>query len=236
MALSTPAWADMIPESDRQVFRAAGFGQPVGLGRRPALLVIDVQVRTVGSAPRPLLEAVKEYPSSCGEVGWRAIDPIAALLARFRQHAAPVIHACVARKSRHDAAGFGAKVPGVLAIDEAGYAFVSGVAPREDELVLPKAHASAFFATALASHLVRLGVDSLVVAGCTTSGCVRATVVDACSLNYRVLVCEDAVYDRGAISHAASLFDMANKYADVLPLESSLAAVDASLCGSGARE
>ena len=64
---------------------------------------------------------------------------------------------------------------------------------------------------------MRLGADSLVLTGCTTSGCVRATAVDACSLDYRIVVPEDAVYDRGQVSHAVNLFDIANKYADVVP-------------------
>jgi len=227
-------WADLIPEDDRKVFQAAGFGQRIGLGRRPVLLVIDVQYRTVGSEPRPILDAIREYPTSCGEVGWRAVAPIASLVEVFRRRGGPVIYPCVARKDHHAEGGFAAKAPGVLSIPDEGYEFVAEIAPRPGELVLPKAHASAFFGTALASHLVRLGVDSIVVAGCTTSGCVRATVVDACSLNYRVLVPEDAVYDRGILSHAVSLFDMANKYADVLPMTSSLAAIEAALDGSNA--
>ena len=155
-------WADLIPEDDRKVFQAAGFGQRIGLGRRPVLLVIDVQYRTVGSEPRPILDAIREYPTSCGEVGWRAVAPIASLVEVFRRRGGPVIYPCVARKDHHAEGGFAAKAPGVLSIPDEGYEFVAEIAPRPGELVLPKAHASAFFGTALASHLVRLGVDSIV--------------------------------------------------------------------------
>ena len=219
-------WDGIIPEADLAVYRAGGFGRPTGLGKRPALLVIDVQYRTVGSAPKPILEAIQEYPTACGDIGWRAVGRIAELIAAFRTKGLPVLYPCVAPKSEHDAAGFGAKAPGVLTIPARGYEFVREIAPQEGDLVLPKAHASAFFGTSLASHLVRLRVDSLVLAGCTTSGCVRATAVDACQLTYPVLIPEDCVYDRSSVSHAVNLFDLASKYADVMPLSDALRVID----------
>jgi maleamate amidohydrolase len=100
---------------------------------------------------------------------------------------------------------------------EKGYEFVAEIAPREGDVLIPKKHPSAFFATPLASHLIDLGADTLVVTGCTTSGCVRCSVVDAFSYNFRVVVPWDCVYDRSPTSHAVNLFDMASKYADVAP-------------------
>jgi nicotinamidase-related amidase len=221
-------WDGVISASELAVYRAAGFGQPAGLGKRPALLIIDVQYRTVGEPPKPILEAIKEYPTACGEVGWKAVARIAELLAVFRRKNLPVIYPCVAPKGAHDDAGFAAKAPGILGIPPRGYEFVADIAPKTGDLVLPKAHASAFFGTALASYLVRLGADSLVLAGCTTSGCVRATAVDACSLNYRVLVPEECCYDRSEVSHAVNLFDMASKYADVMPLRDAIGLISRS--------
>jgi len=104
-----------------------------------------------------------------------------------------------------------------MEVAQKGYEFVAEVAPREGDILIPKKHPSAFFATPLVSHLIDLGVDTLVVTGCTTSGCVRCSVVDAFSYNWRVLVPWDCVYDRSATSHAVNLFDMASKYADVAP-------------------
>lgn len=98
-----------------------------------------------------------------------------------------------------------------------GYEFVAEARPRPGEITIPKFQASAFHGTALTSHLIGLGVDTVVVTGCTTSGCVGATVVDACALNFKVVVPQDAVYDRSQVSHAVNLFDMASKYADVMP-------------------
>ncbi|MGV3653266.1 MAG: isochorismatase family protein [Noviherbaspirillum sp.] len=210
-------WDGLVSEAEQEVYRRAGFGKPVGFGRKPALLVIDVQYRTVGSSPMPILEAIAEYPTSCGSAGWAAVDRIAQLIATFRRLGLPVIYPHVAPKGSHNRGQFEDKVPGVMDIPAAGYDFVREVAPRPEDLLIPKYHASAFFGTSLASHLVGMGVDSLVFTGCTTSGCVRSSVVDACSYNFKCIVPEDAVYDRLPHSHAISLFDMAYKYADVMP-------------------
>jgi len=211
-------WDGIISDEEQRAYRAAGFGHPSGIGERPALLIIDVQYRTVGTEPRPFWEAIKEFPTSCGEVGWKAVRSIVPLLAEFRARGWPVLYPHVAPKNKAtDSGRLAAKVPAIMDIAQKGYEFVAEVAPREGDVLLPKKHPSAFFATPLASHLIDLGVDTLVVTGCTTSGCVRCSVVDAFSYNWRVLVPSDCVYDRSATSHAVNLFDMASKYADVAP-------------------
>ena len=101
-------------------------------------------------------------------------------------------------------------------IEAKGYEFVAEVAPRPSDVLLPKKHPSAFFGTPLASYLINLRADTVIVTGCTTSGCVRGSVVDAFAYNFRVAVPSDAVYDRSAASHAVNLFDMSEKYADVM--------------------
>lgn len=209
-------WDAIIPEEEQLAYRAAGFGRRSGLGAKPALLVIDVQYRTVGTTSRPLREAMEEFPTSCGEVGWAAVPQIKALLALFRERRWPVLYPHVAPKQGHDAGRLAEKVPAMFSVPSHGYDFVAEVAPEAGDILLPKKHPSAFFGTPLVSHLVDLGVDTLVVTGCTTSGCVRASVVDAFSYNFRVVVPSDAVYDRGATSHRVNLFDMAEKYADVM--------------------
>ena len=218
-------WDDAIPEEERQLYRAAGFGRRAGPGTKPVLLVIDVQYRTVGTLPRPLPEAIAEFPTSCGERGWAAVPHIARLLALFREKRWPVLYPHVAPKQGHDAGRLAEKVPAMFAVPPQGYDFVAEVAPEPGDILLPKKHPSAFFGTPLASHLVDLGADTLVVTGCTTSGCVRASVVDAFSYNFRVMVPSDAVYDRGATSHAVNLFDMAEKYADVMTTDACEAAL-----------
>ncbi|MCW2762352.1 MAG: hydrolase [Marmoricola sp.] len=196
-------------------YEAAGFGRPSGLGERPGLLIIDVQYRTVGTQPLPFEQAVEEFPTSCGDVGWDAVKNIATILGLFREKGWPVLYPHVAPKRSYDSGRLGAKVPGIMNVPEQAYDFVEEVAPREGDVLVPKRHPSAFFGTPLASYLVDAGVDSLVVTGCTTSGCVRASVVDAFSYNYRVSVPNDAVYDRSPVVHEVNLFDMSQKYADV---------------------
>lgn len=216
--MTTP-WADVVTADDEARYAAAGFGNPVGMGARPALLVIDVQYRTIGNSPKPFFESQDDYRTSCGDVGWQAVDRIAPILAAFRAAGRPVLYPHVAPKESFDAGALGAKVPALMTVPAEGYRFVEQVAPQAGDVLLPKKHPSAFFGTALTSYLVDLGVDSLVVTGCTTSGCVRATVVDAFSLNFKVTVPHDAVYDRSPTVHQVNLFDMAQKYADVVSSE-----------------
>jgi len=209
-------WDGIISEEEQKAYNAAGFGRPSGLGKRPALLIIDVQYRTIGTTPMPFWESIKEFPTSCGDVGWNAMRNIAMLLGEFRRNRWPVLYPHVAPKNKAtDGGRLAAKVPAIMNIPEKGYEFPAEIAPREGDVLIPKKHPSAFFATPLASHLIDLQADTLVVTGCTTSGCVRGSVVDAFAFNFRVLVPHDAVYDRSATSHAVNLFDMASKYADV---------------------
>ena len=218
-------WDGIIPEEEQRAYRAAGFGRPTGLGKRPALLIIDVQYRTVGTKRVPFWEAIKEFPTSCGEIGWNAVDNIRHLLDVFRANNWPVLYPHVAPKQNFDFGRLSDKVPAIMNVASRGYDFVEEIAPQEGDILLPKKHPSAFFGTPLASYLINLGADTLVVTGCTTSGCVRGSVVDAFAYNFRVLVPQDAVYDRSQVSHAVNLFDMAEKYADVMPTTDAVAAL-----------
>lgn len=211
-------WTGIISEDEQKAYDAAGFGRPSGLGRRPALLIIDVQYRTVGTERLPFWDSIKEFPTSCGDVGWSAVDHIAPLLRLFRREGWPVLYPHVAPKQSYDAGRLAEKIPSIMTIPPKGYEFVAEVAPVEGDILIPKKHPSAFFGTALASHLVDVGADTLVVTGCTTSGCVRGTVVDGFSYSYKVVVPEECVYDRSPTSHAVNLFDIGQKYADVMPV------------------
>jgi len=213
-------WNGYIPEDELAVYRTAGFGQEVGIGERPALLVIDVQYRSTGRTPAPLPDALTEYPSSCGEAAWHALPHIARLIALFRKLGFPVLYPYVAPKSHHSAGQFEAKIPGLMSIPEEGYAFHDAVKPMDGDILIPKIHASAFSGTPLVRHLIGMAIDTVVLTGCTTSGCVRCAAVDANSYNFRTIVAEDAVFDRSRHCHAINLFDIASKYADVMPTES----------------
>lgn len=213
--MSTP-WADVISDEDIARYDKAGFGRSSGMGSRPALLIIDVQYRTLGDTPKPFDEAIKDYSTACGQVGWDSVDHIVRLLTECRERGIPVLYPHVAPKQSYDAGTLGAKVPSIMLVPEQGYRIPDVIAPGVDDIMLPKKHPSAFFGTPLASYLIGLGVDTLIVTGCSTSGCVRSTVVDAFAYNFKVLVPYDAVYDRSDTVHKVNLFDMGQKYADVL--------------------
>lgn len=210
-------WTGTISDDEERRYEASGFGRPSGVGRHPALLIIDVQYRTVGTKRRPYWEAIEEYPTACGDVGWAAVDHIRPLLAEFRRLKLPVLYPHVAPKNVDtDSGRLAEKVPAIMTVDAKGYEFVAEVAPVKGDVLLPKKHPSAFFGTPLVSHLIDLGVDTLFVTGCTTSGCVRSSVTDGFAYNFKCVVPEECVYDRSPTSHAVNLFDMNAKYADVL--------------------
>ena len=215
-------WDNIIGQDEIDAYNAAGFGKSSGLGKRPALLIIDVQYRTVGTTPMPFWQSIEEFPTSCGQVGWDAVTHIKSLLNYFRKRKWPVLYPYVAPKMNFDQGRLAEKVPALMGVAEKGYEFVADIAPQPEDILLPKKHPSAFFGTPLVSYLVDKNVDTLVVTGCTTSGCVRGSVVDGFAYNFRIVVPHDAVYDRSDTSHAVNLFDMSAKYADVMTTSETL--------------
>jgi maleamate amidohydrolase len=218
-------WDNIVSAEEIERYKAAGFGRPTGMGKHPALLIIDVQYRTVGLERRPFWQAIEEFKTSCGAVGWSAIDHIVPLLNLFRGRGYPVFYPYVAPKMGYDAGRLAQKVPEIMNIAARGYDFPTEIAPLEGDVLVPKKHPSAFFGTPLASYLIDKGVDTLVVTGCSTSGCVRGTVVDGFAYNFRVTVPEECVFDRSEVSHAVNLFDIAYKYGDVMPVREVIAAL-----------
>ncbi|MCA8973966.1 MAG: isochorismatase family protein [Sinobacteraceae bacterium] len=218
-------WDPIVSAEEIARYKAAGFGRPTGMGKHPALLIIDVQYRTVGLERRPYWQAIEEFKTSCGEAGWAAIDHIVPLLALCRERGYPVFYPYVAPKMGYDAGRLAQKVPEIMNISARGYDFPTEIAPRDGDVLVPKKHPSAFFGTPLVSYLIDKGVDTLIVTGCSTSGCVRGTVVDGFAYNFRVTVPEECVFDRSEVSHAVNLFDMAYKYGDVLPVREVMAAL-----------
>lgn len=210
-------WDHVIPEEEQLIYSKAGFGTPYKGEIRPALLVIDVQYRSIGRQRLPILESIdREYTMSCGEYGWRAVPHISRLISAFREHGLPVMYPHVAVKKSHDGQRFADKAPAVMAVPRDGYEMVAECAPADGDILIPKHHPSAFFGTPLISYLTTQNVNCVVLTGATTSGCVRASAVDAFSYGFHVIVPHDAVYDRSQTSHAVNLFDMSSKYADVM--------------------
>lgn len=209
-------WDQFLTEQDRELARLHPIAER-GLGQRPVLLMIDLYRNGFGDRPEPLLEAIETWPASCGTAGWEALPHIQKVLTAFRDRSLPVIYVTGLadvpswRETRLTVG----KTPR-REDRERQYAIVDEVAPREDDVVLRKAAPSGFWGTILPGLLVQHQADSVVVVGQSTSGCVRATVVDACANRYKVTVVENGVFDRTEASHAINLFDMYQKYADVL--------------------
>ncbi|MDI2099139.1 isochorismatase family protein [Ruicaihuangia caeni] len=223
VATSGHAWGATVPQEDVDLYERAGFGRTAGLGERPAILVIDVQYRTVGHRRVPIEEAMKEYPTAAGDRGWRAIDSIVATLPVAREAGVPIFFPHVAPKTETTAGGFKGKSPTLASPNAEAYEFVAEAAPQGGDIPIAKDHPSSFFATPLVTHLIERRIDTVLLAGCTTSGCVRASAVDAFSYGFKVGVLQDAVYDRTDTVHNTSLFDMGSKYADLLDESAALA-------------
>jgi maleamate amidohydrolase len=191
-------------------YKRAGFRARLGFGERPAVIVVDV-CEAYLDPTSPLYAAVEDVVESVG----RVVD--AARLA-----AIPVIFTRVVyQPGGADGGIFYRKVPS-LKIFEAGSPageFPDRVRPRDGDVVVLKQYASAFFGTSLAATLTAKAVDTTIITGLTTSGCVRATALDAMQSGFIPIVVRDAVGDRDERPHEASLFDLDNKYADVVDID-----------------
>lgn len=179
-----------------------------GLGSHPALLLVDL---------------IRGFTDPACALGSQADDVVAAnliLLADFREKKLPIYFTTVVYRDSGQAAVFRARVPALNEL-QAGSAWVEideRLGRLESEPLIEKQWASGFFKTDLNERLRQQNVDSVVVTGLTTSGCVRATAVDALQYDYRVVIPREAVGDRNADAHRTSLFDLNAKYADVMSL------------------
>jgi nicotinamidase-related amidase len=195
---------DVVPDDDLEYFERGGHGERIGWGESPALILVDLTDAFVGER------------EDAGEGAAAAAED---LLAAARDGGHPVVFT---RPDHGLPEGYRGttkpkadSVPGRSGTNE----IPDRIAPRDDEYVLDKPRASGFFDTHLANMLHEWGVDTAVVCGISTSGCVRATVVDAHSSNFNVVVPQEATADRSQVSHEMSLFDMDMKYADVTPTD-----------------
>lgn len=206
-----------LPEQYRETFDfyvKKGFAARVGFGEKPALLVIDI-IRAFTDLRSPLASNLDSQ-----------VDAINALLGPAREARIPIIFSTVAYDRDLQEAGIWIrKVPSnSWLVEGTEWVVVDERLRRQpDEMLLVKKYASCFFGTDLAARLVTRGIDTLMITGCTTSGCVRATAVDACSYGLHTIVVQEAVGDRAELPHFANLFDIDAKYGDVVSLDEALA-------------
>lgn len=211
-------WAELIPSDDLSNFKR-GFDpatRPMTAGTKPAIVVVDMTLAFVDSA----------YRTGHSETGWPAVAATERLLEAGRRMGIPVFFTKAYADPGHVAlpAERGRWKTGTRAAEPSdlppGDVIVPALAPRAGEIVITKGgKPSGFFGTPLASYLVDAGVDTVIVAGMTTSGCVRATVLDAFQYNFDVVIPFECTADRSQISHRVSLFDLHMKYADVVSLD-----------------
>jgi len=221
--MNSRPWDRFLTENDRAHLAAGGPHRAYGWGEKPALLLIDIYRGVFGDKPEPLLEAIKTWPGSMGIGGWEAAERVKQLLGVAREVGIPVIHVTGNPGVPHwsDRIGSERSTSGDPAAEDRRrrrFDIVEQVAPIDDEVVFRKSAPSAFWGTALIPHLRLIDVDTLIVCGESTSGCVRASVVDGCTNRFRVIVVEECVWDRHEACHAINLFDMNQKYADVVSL------------------
>jgi nicotinamidase-related amidase len=229
------AWDDIISDTEKEIIRRGGYGQPRPLGNCPAVVIIDAQVNYIGEN-RPILEQIDRYPSGIGEKAWQALPAIRQLIDASRRNQTRLIFTKVRQPSFGQSEG--SQAPGIYANimrrgdfmsdDNPGQQVVSQLAPQLElgDVIVYKEQPSAFFGTPLASYFVKWGVDTLLLAGGSTSGCVRATALDGASLGLHVAVIEECVFDRIELSHKASLLDIWMKYGDVIHLDKALHYLD----------
>jgi maleamate amidohydrolase len=203
-----------MSRDDLDIYRAQGFGNRVGIGARPALCIVDF----VNGFVDPAIFGGGNIAPAVA----RTVD----LLAAARRCGLPVAFSRVVyAEDGSDDCAFARKVPALAGLTERVPAsqIVPQLTPAANETILRKTQPSSFFGTGYAEQLRQLGVDTLIVTGCTTSGCVRATVVDAMSHNFRTIVARDCVGDRSLQAHEANLFDMEQKYADLMDADAIIA-------------
>ena len=213
-------WETYLSERDKKHDEYWGKKELYGFGKKPALILIDIYYSVLGLKREPIFESMKMWPGSTGLEGWAAVDKTAELLAVARANGVPVVHIkgldsgiapWVHRHGRRSDLSKERQRKGNDIVDE--------VAPISGEVVLEKTAPSGFQGTPLMFHLNALDVDTLICCGETTGGCVRATVVDGATSRFRMGVVSECVFDRTEASHYMNLYDMHQKYADVISVE-----------------
>ena len=202
-------WDDVIPQEEREIYARGGWGGRVGFGRHPALLIVDMYTAFVDPA----------YPFSSPSAP-KTAQQIGVVLEAARAAECPVFFTRAQRRTIPTERGRSKATASQRPImnSPAAYEIIPELRPLAGESVIVKSAPSAFFGTDLVSYLIYQHVDTVIVTGTVTSSCVRATILDAFSYNFRVIVPVECVCDRCATTHKVNLFDVHMKYGDVVPM------------------
>ncbi|HEY2527974.1 MAG TPA: isochorismatase family protein [Xanthobacteraceae bacterium] len=207
-------WKDIVTPEILEIY--AGYRRKTFVGPAPALLAIDLYELVYRGGSHPPAQLVNTFPSACGHYAYEAVEPTKRLFAAARAAELPIFYSTgdVRGESRPTLVSATKRVK--PSIDAADYAIRPEFRPQPGDVVITKQRASAFYGTPLAAHLTQLGIRTLIVCGESTSGCVRASAVDAYSHGYHVVLVEECCFDRNLLSHKVNLFDLHHKYADVM--------------------
>ena len=233
--MTTP-WQSYLSEQDLAVLARGKFGRRMGFGRRPAVIVIDAQRYMVGAEGDDA-----RWPSSCGEIGRKAVAAIVDVVGVAQAARVPCFFTRFELERDGSDIGVYGRKRDLLDSEHwclagtPGAELVPQLTPAPGDVVFVKKKPSGFHGTPLLGYLVDRGIDTVIVTGGATSNCIRASVFDASSYNFRTIVAQEAVFDRIPISHAISLFDMDRQFADVVPVADVVRYLEA-LAQSSARE
>jgi nicotinamidase-related amidase len=218
-------WKDIVPTDILDIY--THYARETFVGPAPALIAIDLYELSYQGGARPVAEIAKTYPSSCGEYAHAAIEPTRRLFAAARAAGLPVFYSTMDTRRDSLPTAVTATKRRKIAQDPSVYAIRSEFRPEPGDVVITKQRASIFFGTPLVAHLTQLGVRTVIACGESTSGCVRASAVDAYSHGFHVVLVEECCFDRSLLSHKVNLFDLHHKYADVIKVDEVVAQLDA---------
>ena len=217
MARTDHCWTDVVDPSELEIYQDFFKRDVRTVGDKPALLAIDLYEKVYAGGPLPVREVNRSHPGACGIHAYNAIEPTKRLFAAARAAGIPIVYTTANPNPRVSATN--RQKNRSEAVSKSGTEIWKDFAPQPSDLIIRKERASGFFGTPLTAHLQQWGVRSLIVCGESTSGCVRASVVEGFSNGFHMTVVEECVYDRSVLSHKVSLFDMHHKYADVMHIE-----------------
>ena len=215
-------WQDIVDDEILEIY--ASYRRDVYVGKNPAVLAIDLYNRAYAGGPGPVREINRKFPGALGDNAWNAIAPTQELFAAARKAGFPVIYTTGATRDGRIHSTF--RNTSGHTLTNRDYDIKEEFAPAEGDLVIEKERASGFFGTPLLAYLRMMGVDSLIACGESTSGCVRATVVDGYSNGFHMTLVEECTFDRSTLSHKVNLFDLHHKYADVMHVDEVIGHLD----------
>jgi maleamate amidohydrolase len=210
-------WKDVISPEILDVYSC--YRRKIFVGPIPALLAIDLYEVVYRGGAHPPHKLAKAYPNSCGQYAYEAIEPTKALFAAARAAGLPIFYSTGDTRDASKPNFVAATKRNRPPVDASDYAIRPEFKPQAGDVVITKQRASVFYGTPLIAHLTQLGIQTLIMCGESTSGCVRATAVDAYSNGFHVVLVEECCFDRSLLSHKVNLFDMHHKYADVMHLD-----------------